>query len=137
MTTPIFSKANDVIKITNPKFVFEHEGNEIVWVLQLLTGIKTIYVNGELKQRNYSVWCRSAHHTLEIDGKTYDLGIRQDSSETFDFKEINAPLVASLSVDDTPIENRRYVINRSDVTKHMIYSVMLGAICGFSVSYFT
>lgn len=136
MTTTFIDQVNNVIKVTNPKIVFTHNNNEFVWVLQLLTGVKTVYLNGELIKRDYSVWCRSSHYTLQAGEQTYQLRIRQDSSARWDIKEINAPLVATLELDQQTVATKRYSINPRDVVKHFGFSVLAGLIVGFSFGYF-
>ena len=136
MTTPILSSVSDVIQVTNPKFVFQHQGNEIVWMLHLLTGVKTLYVNGDLYQRDYKVWCRSGQYQIPLGDQTYELRIQQDSSALLDFKEVNAPLVATLDVEQTQLESRRYQIGGKDLAKHLGYSIVAGLLIGFSVSYY-
>ena len=135
MTTPTLNKVNNVIEVTNPKFVFQHQGNEIVWVLHLLTGVKTLYLNGELLKRDYTVWCRSGQYDIPNDTQPYKLRIRQDSSATFAFNEVNAPLEASLELGNQIIETRRYSINAKDVTKHLGYSIVAGLFLGFCLSH--
>ncbi|HAU67404.1 MAG: hypothetical protein P8I38_15995 [Arenicella sp.] len=135
MNAPALNKVNDVIQLTNPKFVFQHQDNEIVWVLQLLTGVKTLYVNGEQIKRDYSIWCRSGHYDIKVGEQTYKLNIRQDSSATYDFKEVNAPLVATLVLDERELETRRYVMNIRDIAKYMGYSLIAGAILAVSLSH--
>ena len=135
MTAPLLSKVNDVIQLTNPKFVFQHQGNEIVWVLQLITGVKTLYVNGEQIKRDYRVWCRSGHYDITVGEQRYTLSIRQDSSAMFAFKEVNAPLVATLVLDKRELETRRYVMNVRDITKYTGYSLIAGAVLAYSLSH--
>ena len=134
MTNQLSSTVQDVIQVTHPKFVFEHQGNEIVWVLHLFTGVKTLYVNGELYKRDYSVWCRSGRYQITIGDAHYKLRIMQDSDQLLDFKEFNAPLVAQLSCDDIEVESRRHKFSREDVTKHFVFSLAAGLLIGFSLS---